>query len=194
MESNNNCFDQLPAISRDDGSGSNDIVPKKIASSRIQNLRASTLLQKSQEVRAKHDKMEQEKDDREKQLASERREKMFKDQEAYLEILRSSIFLEEHWLQVVPVSSVLYSKQDIHCRCVDQKANGMTSQLEDWQLACLIQVIVSSLLYIGTEKSNSNNEELQSLVGCQYYLYKTHLSSIMFHCRNQPMKWFVKTS
>jgi hypothetical protein len=81
-EFSNNSFDQLSnSIPQNDTlSGylaSEGGALKKIGSNRIQNLRASTLLQKSQEVRAKNDEIEREKINREKQIAEERKEKIW---------------------------------------------------------------------------------------------------------------------
>jgi hypothetical protein len=81
-EFNNNSFDQLSRSlpQNDTHSGylaSEGGVLKKIGSNRIQNLRGSTLLQKSQEVRAKNDEIEREKINREKQIAEERKEKIW---------------------------------------------------------------------------------------------------------------------
>lgn len=128
-----------------------EVAPKKIGSGRIQNLRASTLLQKSQEVRARNDRMEQEKDDKEKQMANERKEKMWKEQLAYMDSIRPSIFTEENWLRLVGESPGPCCKEDILERCLQLKDTNLSAQLEDWQWMCLVQVVVSAILYMWQE-------------------------------------------
>lgn len=130
---------------------SNDGGPiKKIGSNRIQNLRASTLLQKSQEVRARNDEMEREKVNREKQVAEERKERVWKEFQTYLLSLRSSIGFGEDMIQPFPFT-IEYDKEDILKRCIQLKNNTFSSQLEDWQRLCLVQVIVSTILYTWKE-------------------------------------------
>lgn len=108
--------------------------------------------------------MEQERDDREKQLASERRTKMWQEQLAYLDGLRSSIFLEENWLQCVPVSESSVSAHNILERCLQLKTHGLASNFEDWKWACLTQIIVSSLLYVGMQKTTFTDKEYPPVV------------------------------
>jgi hypothetical protein len=164
-EFNNNSFDQLSrSIPQNDTHlgylASEGGALKKIGSNRIQNLRASTLLQKSQEVRAKNDEIEREKINREKQIAEERKEKIWNEVEMYLLSLRSSIEFGEDKVEIVP-SRVEFVHQEILDRCLKLKNQESNSQLEDWQLFCLVQVIASTILYVWKEKqsivSNSSN-------------------------------------
>ena len=157
-EFNNNSFDQLPhAVPQNDThSGylaSEGGALKKIGSNRIQNLRASTLLQKSQEVRAKNDEIEREKINREKQVAEERKEKIWKELKMYLLSLRSSIEFGEDKVKIVP-STVDFAQQEILDRCLKLKNQECISQLEDWQLFCLVQVIASTILYVWKENKS----------------------------------------
>ncbi len=164
-EFNYNSFDQLSRSipQNDTHSGylaSEGGALKKIGSNRIKNLRASTLLQKSQEVRAKNDEIECEKINREKQMAEERKEKIWKELKMYLLSLRSLIEFGEDKVKIVP-SRVEFVHQEILDRCLKLKNQESNSQLEDWQLFCLVQVIASTILYVWKEKqsmvSNSSN-------------------------------------
>jgi hypothetical protein len=151
-EPSNNCFDQLaqPLATVEAESASsavNENVFRKVGSSRIQNLRASTLLQKSQEVRAKNDEKERERCNKEKQAADERKEKLWKEFYAYLHNARSSILYGRDLVQLVPVALV-HTREEVLERCLQLKKQAMSSQMEDWQWLCLVQVIVSSLLYV----------------------------------------------
>jgi hypothetical protein len=120
---------------------------KNIGSNRIQNRRASTLLKKSQEVRAKNDEIEREKINRERQIAEERKEKIWKELKMYLLSLRSSIEFGEDKVKIVP-SMTDYVHQEILDRCLKLKNQESISQLEDWQIFCLVQVITSTILYV----------------------------------------------
>lgn len=165
-EFNNNSFDQLSQSINVDASltthtNSNEGPLKKIGSNRIQNLRASTLLQKSQEVRARNDEMEREKINKEKQLADERKKKIWKEFQTYLLSLRSSIGCGEEIVQLVP-NKIAFDHQDILERCLKLKEQAFTSQLEDWQWLCLVQVIVSTILYVWKEVSSIVSKLLDS--------------------------------
>ena len=157
-ESSNNCFDQLAQPlsnieTESVTSALNDNVFRKVGSSRIQNLRASTLLQKSQEVRARNDEKERERSNKEKQAADERKEKMWKEFYAYLHTMRSSILCGEDLVQLIPVSLV-HPKEEVLEQCLQLKKEALlSSQMEDWQWLCLIQVVVSSILYVWKEKN-----------------------------------------
>ncbi|KAI9549955.1 hypothetical protein GHT06_005226 [Daphnia sinensis] len=152
-EFNNNSFDQLSLpVPQSDISGGvstscNEAALKKIGSNRIQNLRASTLLQKSQEVRAKNDEIEREKIYKEMQVAEEKKEKVWKELQVYLSNLRSSIAFGENLIRLTP-NTEKFDQQEILNSCLRLKHEEFTSQLEDWQLLCLVQVIASTILYV----------------------------------------------
>ncbi|XP_057381286.1 uncharacterized protein LOC130703854 [Daphnia carinata] len=156
-EFNNNSFDQLslPMPQSDIPGGvsasCNEAALKKIGSNRIQNLRASTLLQKSQEVRAKKDEIEREKIYKEMQVAEEKKEKVWKELQIYLSNLRSSIAFGEDLIRLTP-NTENFDQQEILDSCLKLKQQEFTSQLEDWQLLCLVQVIASTILYVFQEK------------------------------------------
>lgn len=158
-EFNNNSFDQLslPVTQNDTSAGAltscNEGAIKKIGNNRIQNLRASTLLQKSQEVRAKNDEMEREKIYKEKQVAEEKKEKVWKELQVYLTSLRTSIAVGEELIRLVP-STKKFAQQEILDDCLKLKHQEFTSQLEDWQLFCLVQVIASTILYVFKENES----------------------------------------
>lgn len=132
---------------------SNDGGPKKIGSNRIQNLRASTLLQKSQEVRARNSEMEREKIYKEKQVAEERKEKMWREVNTYLLTLRSSIGWEDRMIRVVP-NPTEFLKESILEGCLNMKTQISSAQLEDWQIVCIVQVIASTVLYMWKDASS----------------------------------------
>jgi hypothetical protein len=157
-EFNNNSFDQLshsiPQIDTQSANFSSEgNALKKIGSNRIQNLRASTLLQKSQEVRAKNDEIEREKINREKQVAEEKKEKIWKELKMYSLSLRSSIEFGEDKVKMVP-SKVDFAQQEILDRCLKLKNQEFISHLEDWQMFCLVQVIASTILYVWQENKS----------------------------------------
>ena len=143
-EPSNNCFDQLAqhlaAVETESVSSAvNENVFRKVGSSRIQNLRASTLLQKSQEVRAKND---------EKEAADERKQKLWKEFYAYLHNARSSILRGQDLVKLVQSDTPVLTKEEVLERCLQLKNEAMSSQMEDWQWLCLVQVVVSSVLYV----------------------------------------------
>lgn len=163
-EPSNNCFDQLaqPLANVETESVSsavNENVFRKVGSSRIQNLRASTLLLKSQEVRAKNDEKERERSNKEKQAADERKEKLWKEFYAYLHNSRSSILRGQDLVQLVP-EKLVHTKEEVLERCLQLKNEAMSSQMEDWQWLCVVQVVVSSVLYVC--------KELKMVGGCFY--------------------------
>ena len=152
-EPSNNCFDQLAqplaAVETESVSSAvNENVFRKVGSSRIQNLRASTLLQKSQEVRAKNDEKERERSNKEKQAADERKEKLWKEFYAYLHNARSSILRGQDLVKLVQSDTPVLTKEEVLERCLQLKNEAMSSQMEDWQWLCLVQVVVSSVLYV----------------------------------------------
>ena len=154
---NNVSFDQLSHpndVSSIAQTNCNDGALKKIGSNRIQNLRASTLLQKSQEVRARNDEKEREKINKEKQVAEEKKEKVWKELQNYLLCLRSSIGCGEEIIQLVPNNVIEFPKEDILERCLKLKSEGFTPQTEDWQIFCLVQVITSTIFYIWKEPNS----------------------------------------
>ena len=152
-EPSNNCFDQLAqplaAVETESVSSAvNENVFRKVGSSRIQNLRASTLLQKSQEVRAKNDEKERERSNKEKQAADERKQKLWKEFYAYLHNARSSILRGQDLVKLVQSDTPVLTKEEVLERCLQLKNEAMSSQMEDWQWLCLVQVVVSSVLYV----------------------------------------------
>jgi len=152
-EPSNNCFDQLAqplaAVETESVSSAvNENVFRKVGSSRIQNLRASTLLQKSHEVRAKNDEKERERSNKEKQAADERKEKLWKEFYAYLHNARSSILRGQDLVKLVQSDTPVLTKEEVLERCLQLKNEAMGSQMEDSQWLCLVQVVVSSVLYV----------------------------------------------
>lgn len=94
--------------------------------------------------------MEREKIIKEKQVAEEKKEKIWKEFQTYLLSLRSSIGFGEEMIQPFP-STIEFAKHDIMEQCLKLKEQSFISQLEDWQWLCLVQVIVSTILYAWKE-------------------------------------------
>ena len=134
---------------------SSDAIKMKIGNSRIQNLRASQLLQKSQEVRARNSEIEREKLNKEKQAADEKREKKWKEVEAHIVVLRRSI-ISEDFIRTVSDDEKPLDKVQVLERLLELKKEAYESPVEEWQLFCLAQVIATTILYGWREPGAQN--------------------------------------
>ena len=115
------------------------------------------------QVRAKNDELEREKISKEKQVADEKKQKRWKEFHDYLQVLRQSIFPTGTLVQLLP-AALEYPKEEILTKCLELKRQGFASQLEDWQWLCLVQVIVSTIIYVWKEPL--------SLVGFHFCSFK----------------------
>lgn len=118
-------------------------------------------------MRAKNDEMEREKIYKEKQVAEEKKEKVWKELQVYLSNLRSSIAFGEGVIRLVP-NTEKFDQQKILDSCLKLKHQEFTSQLEDWQLLCLVQVIASTILYVFEEKTSLVNNRLLTIANASY--------------------------
>lgn len=162
-----------PIAQSDISAGSSDVLMKKLGNNRSQNLRASTLLLKSQEMRAKNDEMEREKSTRERKVLLERKEKSIKENQTYMQSLRDSILTKDELIRLTP-SAVSYPKTEILEKCTTLKSEGISSQLDDAQLQSLSQVIVSTILYVWKESN--------SMVNNRYSRLPDHLKTNLKFC------------
>ena len=140
---------------------SNDVVPPasaaagdpiKIKNGRIQTMRASQLLQKSQEVRARNDEIEREKQNKEKRDADEKKDKKCKEIEAYSANLRQSATSADV-VRIVPDSDNKSEQPELDAESIMQglqrlKTEAYSAPVEEWQLFCLAQVVASTVAYV----------------------------------------------
>lgn len=156
MEQSNHCIEQFrvqPQAQSECPVSSNDVnIIKKLGNNRSHNLRASTLLLKSREMRAKNDEIEREKSSRERKVLLEKKEKFVKEHQTYMQSLRESIIPTNELIKLTPCAAT-YKQEIILEKCTALKSEGMSSQLDDAQLQSLSQVIVSTLLYVRKEST-----------------------------------------
>lgn len=101
------------------------------------------------QVRARNDEIEREKLIKAKQVADEKREKKWKEFEANMMVLRQSV-TSQHIVRLVSTDQEdQLDKDHILERLNDLKKEAYASSLlEEWHLFCLVQVIVTTILYV----------------------------------------------
>lgn len=97
--------------------------------------------------------MERKKSTRERKVLLEKKEKLIKEYQTYLQSLRDSIFPTKELIRLTP-NSASYPKDEIVEKCCALKSDALSSQMDDAQLQSLSQVIVSTILYVWKEQNS----------------------------------------
>ena len=107
-------------------------------------------------MRAKNDEMEREKSTRERKVLLEKKEKIIKEHQSYMQSVRDSIFPTNDLIRLTP-NEISHPREEIVEKCCALKSDALTSQLDDAQLQSLAQVIASTILYVWKEPNSIVN-------------------------------------